>query len=282
MIVVDNIKGVRDLVASHRAQGRTIAFVPTMGNLHAGHLALIAAARELGDTVLVSLYVNPLQFGVGEDLATYPRTLEEDGAVLREQQVDALFMPNDKTMYPRGLEHQTKVTVPDLGAILEGETRPVFFEGVTTVVARLFNIVAPDIAAFGKKDYQQMVVIKRMVDDLAMPIDIIGVETVRDDDGLALSSRNNYLTEKQRSIAPGLYQALEAGRQRVLSGEKDYPRIEEGVRDQLSAAGIKSDYVALRRQSDLAVAGAQDRALVILGAGYVGSTRLIDNIELEL
>lgn len=282
MIVVDNIQGVRDVVASHRGDGQTIAFVPTMGNLHAGHVALIETARQHGDTVLVSLYVNPLQFGAGEDLSTYPRTLEKDDAVLRQQQIDVLFLPDDKTMYPRGLEHQTKVGVPGLSAVLEGETRPVFFEGVTTVVNRLFNIVAPDVAVFGKKDYQQMVVIRRMVDDLAIPVDVIGVETVREGDGLALSSRNSYLTAEQRGIAPTLYASLRAGRELVLCGEKDYPRIEQKICDQLSAGGVKPDYVAVRRQSDLAVAGPRDRALVILGAGYVGTTRLIDNIEVEV
>ena len=189
MVIVEDIEGVRAEVLSRRSLGQLITFVPTMGNLHRGHVALIRHAKEYGGSVLVSLYVNPLQFGANEDFSTYPRTLETDKKVLMEENVDILFLPNDHIMYPNGTADQTKVEVPHLGEILEGVTRPHFFSGVTTVVNRLFNIAQADIAIFGKKDYQQWIVIKRMVYDLAIPLDIVGVETVRERDGLALSSR---------------------------------------------------------------------------------------------
>lgn len=283
MIVADSIDAVRDAVRSRRARGDAVAFVPTMGNLHGGHLALIARARRLGGTLVASLYVNPLQFGANEDYATYPRTLDDDMAALRAGRVDILFMPGDKTMYPRGVEEQTKVEVPKLGEILEGQTRPVFFRGVTTVVNRLFNIVQPDVAVFGKKDYQQLIIIQRMVDDLAMPVEIVGVDTVREPDGLALSSRNSYLDAGERKIAPTLYGVLRNAADGLRRGGGDGRQSVEGLAaKQLETGGIRPDYVSVRRRRDLMVPDAADRALVILAAGYVGRTRLIDNIEVDV
>ena len=282
MVIVEDIEGVRAEVSSRRSQGKLIIFVPTMGNLHQGHVALIRHAKQYGGTVLVSLYVNPLQFGVNEDFSTYPRTLETDKAVLVEEKADILFLPDDHTMYPRGIEDQTKVEVPHLGEILEGVTRPHFFRGVTTVVNRLFNIVQADIAVFGKKDYQQWIVIKRMVNDLAMPIEIVGVDTVREQDGLALSSRNNYLTAEQRRKAPMLYKGLLGAAEKLRSGERDYERIEQAAFEDIQSGGLRPDYIGVRRRQDLIAPDETDNAWVVLGAAYVGETRLIDNIEVNV
>ena len=282
MVIVEDIAGVRAEVSSRRSQGQLITFVPTMGNLHQGHVSLIRYAKQYGGVVLVSLYVNPLQFGVNEDFSTYPRTLETDKAILIEENVDILFLPEDRTMYPRGAEDQTKVEVPHLGETLEGVTRPNFFRGVATVVNRLFNIVQADIAVFGKKDYQQWIVIKRMVDDLAMPVEIVGVDTVREHDGLALSSRNSYLTAEQRQMAPVLYKSLLGAAGKLKSGERDYEQIEQMALEDIQSGGLRPDYVAVRRQQDLTVPGETDSAWVILGAAYVGTTRLIDNVEVNV
>jgi pantoate--beta-alanine ligase len=282
MIVVDSIEGVRKQVAERRARLESVALVPTMGNLHEGHRTLIRSARSENDVVVVSLYVNPFQFGPTEDLATYPRTEEQDRKALLDDGVDVLFMPDDKVMYPRGLEQQTRVEVPQLGSILEGETRPVFFRGVTTVVNRLFNITRPDVAYFGKKDFQQLTIIKRMVDDLAMPVEIIGVDTVRDPDGLALSSRNGYLSESERRVAPALYRGMRGGIEQIQSGGGTFEDAEQTVLDEWVRAGVRPDYASVRRRGDLAAPGDVDRELVILGAGYVGSTRLIDNLEFDV
>ena len=282
MIIVSRIEDVRAQVASHRALGRSIALVPTMGNLHEGHRTLIRKARADNDIVIVSLYVNPLQFGPGEDLATYPRTLQQDRAALEEDQTDILFMPDDTVMYPRGLEQQTRVEVPVLGSILEGATRPVFFRGVTTVVNRLFNIIQADRAYFGKKDYQQMVIIERMVNDLAMNMNIVGLETVRSPDGLALSSRNSYLSQQDRRVAPALYHGLQSGVTRFQSTNSSVKDVENGVMDGWAAAGIRPDYASIRCRHDLSVPGGTEQNLVILGAGYIGNTRLIDNIEFSV
>lgn len=282
MIIVSRIDDVRAQVESHRALGISIALVPTMGNLHRGHRALIRKARQDNDIVIVSLYVNPLQFGPGEDLATYPRTLRQDRAAMEEDKADILFMPDDKTMYPRGLEQQTRVEVPGLGSMLEGATRPLFFRGVSTVVNRLFNIIQADRAYFGKKDYQQLIIIKRMVSDLAMNMKIVGLETVRDLDGLALSSRNSYLSPAERRVAPALYQGLRFGVDRFQSAGAPLSEVENSVMENWVAAGIRPDYASIRCRHDLSVPGETEQDLVILGAGYVGNTRLIDNVEFSV
>ena len=269
----------RELVALRKRHGR-IALVPTMGNLHAGHRRLMEEARRHADAVVASIYVNPLQFGPREDFASYPRTPAEDRALLTQADVDLLFAPTAADIYPRGLAAHTQVEVPELGNILCGAFRPGHFRGVTTVVARLLNLLGPGVALFGKKDYQQLLLIKLMVADLAMPIEVVGVDTVREGDGLALSSRNGYLSTEERRQAPALYVALNRVRELVRAGTGIEVAEETGVRD-LVAAGFRPDYVSVRRQYDLAEPGPGDRSMVVLAAAWLGRTRLIDNLEFE-
>ena len=281
MIVADTVAVLRAAVAHARHGGRRIAFVPTMGNLHAGHAQLLTAARAAADFLVASIYVNPLQFGPREDFANYPRTPAEDRAVLSDAGVDLVFAPDDSAMYPRGREASTRVSVPGLSDILCGAARPGHFTGVTTVVNRLFNLVAPDVALFGKKDYQQLLLIKLMVQDLAMPIEILGVDTVRAQDGLALSSRNAYLTTPERARASQLYAQLCAATRALLAGAA-ISEVERDAVTALGAAGFAPDYVSVRRRADLAVPDRDDVELVILAAARLGRTRLIDNLELDL
>lgn len=278
MIEVATVASLRDEVRALRARRARVAFVPTMGNLHEGHLSLVAEARRRADAVVASLYVNPLQFGPNEDYATYPRTPDADRAALAGAGADLLFMPGDDVMYPRGPEIMTKVEVPVVSEILCGWFRPGHFRGVATVVNRLLNLVQPDIALFGKKDYQQLLVIRLMVADLGLPIEIAGVDTVREADGLAMSSRNRYLTAGERAAAPRLYAALTALRDRVASGAAAAPAEAEAI-EALAAAGFRVEYVSVRRQRDLAPPERGDTALVALAAAWLGRTRLIDNIE---
>jgi pantoate--beta-alanine ligase len=281
MITVDTVAALKTEMARLRQRARRVAFVPTMGNLHAGHRALMEQAQRQADAVVASIYVNPLQFGPREDFATYPRTPENDQALLDAAGVALLFTPSDAEMYPRGGERQTQIEVPGLGDILDGALRPGHFRGVTTVVNRLFNLVGPDVALFGKKDYQQWVVLRQMVADLGMPVEIVGVETVRDADGLALSSRNNYLSAEERRIAPELFRTLEAVCQEIESRRVIPPDIEARALDRLQKASFVPDYISIRRR-DLAPPGPQDGELVVLGAARLGVTRLIDNQELDL
>lgn len=285
MIIAQSVNEMKSETARLRADGKRLAFVPTMGNLHAGHLHLVRAARRHADAVVVSLYVNPLQFGKNEDLNAYPRSLREDRAALSEAGVELLFLPGDADVYPRGLDAMTRVEVPGVSDILCGAFRPGHFRGVATVVNRLFNLVQPDVALFGKKDYQQLLVIRLMVNDLGIPVEIIGVDTVRDADGLALSSRNGYLTPAERAQAPRLYATL-----RSLAGQiQDQPVPADGVAAHeteamraLESAGFRPEYVSLRRRADLAMPGPKDHELVILAAAWLGRARLIDNLELDL
>lgn len=279
MIVARTVEALRREIAALRRAGRRIAFVPTMGNLHDGHLRLVDEARRLASAVVVSIYVNPLQFGPQEDLATYPRTPAEDQRLLAGRDVELLFLPDDREMYPRGLEHMTRVEVPGLSDILCGAFRPGHFRGVATVVNRLFHLVQPDVALFGKKDYQQWLVIRRMVEDLGMPVEIVGVETVREPDGLAMSSRNRYLSAEERRIAPRLYQCLCAAAERLRQGG-GLAESERWAESELRRAGFRPDYVSVRRAADLAAPEAQDRQLVVLAAAWLGRARLIDNLEL--
>lgn len=280
MIEARQVSELRSYLAHARARRQRVAFVPTMGNLHDGHLRLMREARRYADTVVASIYVNPLQFGPHEDFAAYPRTPAEDREALLAADVDLLFMPDERDIYPRGAMAQTIVEVPGIGAELCGRFRPGHFRGVATVVCRLFNLVAPDVALFGKKDYQQWLVIKWMVADLGMPIEIVGVDTVREADGLALSSRNRYLSADQRALAPSLYRALLATRDAVRRGQA-IADAEAAAVATLHAAGFVPDYVSVRRAEDLAVAEKNDRALVVLAAATLGRTRLIDNLEFE-
>ncbi len=276
------ITDLKKHIAALRDQGKRIAFVPTLGNLHAGHRQLMLDAQHHAQAVIASIYVNPLQFGANEDFGAYPRTPESDRQMLEEVGVDLVFMPDDGQMYPRGRAAQTVVEVPGVSDILCGAHRPGHFRGVTTVVNRLFNLVTPDVALFGKKDYQQLLLIRLMAADLGLPVDIVGVDTVRAADGLALSSRNAYLNAQERRLAPQLYAALSALRSRLMEAGKLLPGAETDAAQTLARAGFRPEYVHVRRQADLAPAGLEDRKWVILAAAWLGRTRLIDNIELDL
>lgn len=271
---------LRERVADWRRAGGTIAFVPTMGNLHRGHLALVAEARRRASRVVVSIFVNPLQFGPKEDLAAYPRTPAQDESLLAAAGCDLLFSPDLGTMYPRGQEAQTRVEVPGLSDVLCGASRPGHFTGVATVVCKLFHMVQPDLALFGEKDYQQLLVIRRLVEDLAMPIEVLGMPTVREPDGLALSSRNGYLSAEERARAPALYRALGAAAEALRLG-RPIAEVEREASETLMAAGLRPDYVSVRRSADLTKPGDGDRELVILAAAYLGRARLIDNLRLR-
>lgn len=277
---IERLIELRKRVAEWRCAGEAIAFVPTMGNLHRGHLALVAEARSRAGRVAVSIFVNPLQFGPKEDLAAYPRTPAQDQALLVAAGCDLLFSPDLGTMYPRGQEAQTRVEVPGLSDILCGASRPGHFAGVATVVCKLFHMVQPNIALFGEKDYQQLLVIRRLVEDLAMPIEVLGMPTVREPDGLALSSRNGYLSAEERARAPALYQALGAAAEALRHG-RPIAEVERELSGTLTRAGLRTDYVSVRRSADLTEPGDGDLELVILAAAYLGRARLIDNLRLR-
>lgn len=281
MQIFHHVSSVREALAEERAHGRTIGFVPTMGNLHQAHLELVKIAQANCDVVVVSIFVNPLQFGLNEDWDKYPRTYEADVAKLIEVGCDYLFYPDETEIYPNGMAEQTRVVVPTMTDVLCGASRPGHFEGVTTVVSKLFNIVQPDVAAFGKKDYQQLKVIERMVRDLDMPVRILPVETQREDSGLALSSRNSYLTLEQKAQAALLRRTLQGAAERLRQGEP-FAAVEVWGRQELDAQGFRTDYFSIRRQADLQAPSADDRKLVVLTAAWLGKTRLIDNLELQL
>jgi pantoate--beta-alanine ligase len=282
METLGRIAGVRERVRAWRAAGLRVGFVPTMGNLHRGHLSLVEAALGRADRVVASVFVNPLQFGPTEDFGRYPRTLERDREQLVAAGVHLLFAPTPEEMYPAGPGRTAVVEVRALDGILEGEFRPGHFAGVATVVAKLFNIVAPDVALFGEKDFQQLAVVRRMVRDLCMPVEVVGAPTVRDPDGLALSSRNQYLSPPERALAPRLYATLAALRERVLAGDRRWPELQAGAMRELAETGFVPDYVALRRAEDLEPPGEGDRELVALVAARLGGTRLIDNLRISL
>ena len=279
MDTVTTIAAVREHVQAWRREGLRVAFVPTMGNLHAGHVSLIEAARRHGERFVASIFVNPMQFGPNEDWAHYPRTPQDDERMLAGAGCSLMFMPDVTEVYPHGSERATRVEVPGLSRILEGEFRPGHMEGVSTVVAKLFHIVEPDVAVFGEKDFQQLTVIRRMVADLCMPIQIIGARTVRDHDGLAMSSRNQYLTATERALAPQIYIALEAAAARVRAGDVDFASIERAGFHELERTGYRPDYFCIRKAEDLSHATPQTRELVILTAARIGKARLIDNVQ---
>ncbi|MBS0368292.1 MAG: pantoate--beta-alanine ligase [Proteobacteria bacterium] len=256
-----------------------VAFVPTMGNLHDGHIALMREARTRADVVVASIFVNRLQFGPSEDFDKYPRTLADDSARLEAAGVDFLFAPDEKEMYPAP-QHYHVEPDPAHVNILEGAVRAGHFGGVATVVLKLFNIVQPDVALFGKKDYQQLMVLRNMVRELALPIEIIAGETIRAADGLALSSRNGYLSAAERAEAPRLNQQLVWIRERIAAGERDFLKLETEATAELAAHGWRPDYITVRRRSDLQAPGKDGEALVVLGAARLGATRLIDNLEI--
>lgn len=275
------IAGVRAAVKAMRRAGPSIAFVPTMGNLHQGHITLVEDAKRRADVVITSIFVNPTQFGANEDFDKYPRTLEADSALLAAAGCDLLFVPDAKEMYPDGRSQLTSVSVAGITDLLCGKSRPGHFTGVATVVSKLFNIVQPDMALFGEKDYQQLAVIRCMTRELCFPVKVIGIPTVRAEDGLALSSRNGYLSAEQRRIAPELYRTLSSLRRAIEEGQRDYAALEGAARTHLSKYGFEPDYIEVRRQ-DLGTAGGDDKQLVILAAAKLGSTRLIDNIAFGL
>ena len=279
MQTLTRIAQLRELVTDWRLARQSIAFVPTMGNLHLGHASLIGAAHLHGRRVVSSVFVNPLQFGPSEDFAAYPRTPYDDASLLAEQGVDALFTPTVAEMYPGGSSVSTIIDVPELTGILCGAYRPGHFQGVATVVVKLLCLVQPDVAIFGEKDYQQLTVIRRVVEDLNVPVKIVGAPTVRAEDGLALSSRNRYLTPEERVTAPRLYRALDHARRRVESGDTDIAGIEAEGRKALEAAGIRPDYFEVRTADRLARPVGQDLDLVVLAAGRLGRARLIDNLQ---
>lgn len=265
-----------------RREGLRVGFVPTMGNLHAGHLDLVRAAAARTDRVVVSIFVNPLQFGPGEDFGSYPRTLAEDLAQLAAEDCDLVFTPAEETMYPRGRQGAARVTVPDLSDILCGEFRSGHFSGVATVVAKLFNLVQPELAAFGEKDRQQLAVIRRMTAELCFPVEILGVPTRREPDGLAMSSRNRYLQPGERAAAPALYAALRAAADALRAGRRDFVALQQAGMENVRSAGLEPEYFEIRRGDGLASPEPGDRALVILAAARLGRARLIDNLAVDL
>lgn len=277
MDLYTTIGELKSAVRAWRREGLIIGFVPTMGNLHDGHLSLINVARTRADRVVASIFVNPLQFGEDEDYSSYPRTEERDKTLLADNGCDALFMPEVRELYPEGGMPVTIVEVPDLSNVLCGAHRPGHFRGVTTVVAKLFNLVEPDLAVFGEKDYQQLVIIRRMAEDLCFPVEIVGAPTGREDDGLAMSSRNQYLTESERHVAPALHRELLKAARALSEGERDFGKICDQALADLWEEGFKPDYFEIRRASDLAEPEAADRQLVVLVAARLGRARLIDN-----
>lgn len=278
MDTIHTINELRTTLSEVRRAGKRISFVPTMGHLHAAHQDLARRAGELGDFVAASIFVNPIQFGEGEDYSSYPRTLDADQQKLEQAGADLLFNPDVGELYPHGSEGMTLVEVPHLSEILCGVHRPVHFRGVSTVVNILFNIVQPDVAVFGEKDFQQLMVIRRMVTELHMPVEVVGVPTTREDSGLAMSSRNVYLTEEERRIAPELYKLLKATRDAIRAGEQGFPGLESRAMQKLGACGFRPEYVSIRRAYDLEKPREGDREVVVLAAAWLGRARLIDNI----
>jgi pantoate--beta-alanine ligase len=282
MQTVASVSGLRGAVKASRVKGKTIGFVPTMGNLHEGHLELVRAARGFCDFVVVSIFVNPLQFGPNEDLDAYPRTMAADKEKLFSAGANLLFAPTVEEMYPRGLEPQTQVCVPELSDILCGAARPGHFAGVATVVHKLFNMVQPDYAVFGKKDFQQLLVIRQMTSDMCIPVNIVGIDTARNRDGLALSSRNGYLNYRERELAPILHRTLLEYRDAVASGFDNYRELERFAYDDLRQAGFEPDYFSIRDAGTLQDVEPDTEEIVLLAAAKLGKTRLIDNVTISV
>ena len=282
MQTLSKADALREQVAEWRRAGDHIALVPTMGNLHDGHLSLIHMAKQHAERVVISIFVNPTQFGVGEDFENYPRTLERDKLKLKKAGPHLLFVPEVATMYPFGLDKATTVTVPVLSEELCGSFRPGHFDGVASVVSRLFGLVQPDVAVFGEKDYQQLLVIRRLAEDLNLAVKVLAAPTMREADGLAMSSRNQYLTEDERKIAPALHRVLKRTAAAVQSGSRDFAGLEaQGFRE-LAEAGFAPDYLAIRRAENLEAPDRDDDHLVVLAAARLGAARLIDNVLVEI
>ncbi len=275
------ISGAREVIRKWLASGESVVLVPTMGNLHAGHMSLVNRARSLADRVVVSIFVNPLQFGPNEDFEAYPRTPEQDQDLLEGADVDLLFEPSVEEMYPDGKEGTAVVEVPGISDVLCGAHRNGHFVGVVTVVTKLFNIIQPTVAVFGEKDFQQLFIIRRMVEDLNSPVQIVSVPTRREDDGLAMSSRNRYLSPEQRSVAPGLYATLQQVAQHVQSDDDALEDIEDWGKRQLEELGFVPDYLSIRERHGLSTPSPSDSDLVVLVAARLGSVRLIDNLVID-
>ena len=280
MRTVHSLKELRTILRGYRQQGKTIGLVPTMGNLHEGHISLVRKAAEASDIVVTSIFVNPMQFGANEDLDTYPRTLVEDQEKLAAAGNTLVFAPGVEEIYPEGIANQTKVVVPEVSEGHCGASRPGHFEGVATVVTMLFNMVQPDIAVFGEKDFQQLAVIRKLARDLMIPVEVIGAPTVREDDGLAKSSRNGYLSEQERGIAPVVFRTLRHTADQLAQGRTDYSNLEQEAREALSEAGLRPDYFNIVNSLTLKPASKDDRELTLLVAAFLGTTRLIDNLSI--
>ena len=282
METVSSLSGLRAVIGRWKRSGYTIALVPTMGNLHEGHISLLNHARECADRTVLSIFVNPIQFGKGEDYDKYPSTLADDKNKLEKYGLDLLFTPDLKQLYPVGTDIDTRINVPGLSNILCGESRPNHFSGVATVVTKLLSNVQPEMAFFGEKDYQQVLVIKRMTHDLCLPVDIVGLPIVREPDGLAMSSRNAYLAQNERRRAPEIYQTLKAAAESLRQGKKGIDDIEQEALGRLEKAGFRPEYVSIRRTEDLGKPIAGDTRLSILIAAWLGRARLIDNLKVRV
>ena len=282
METVSSLADLRALVGRWKQAGYSIALVPTMGNLHDGHISLLHHARECADRTVVSIFVNPIQFGKGEDYEKYPSTLADDKNKLEKYGLDLLFTPDLGQLYPGGTDTDTRINVPELSNILCGEFRPGHFSGVATVVTKLLSNVQPDAALFGEKDYQQLLVLKRMARDLCLPVEIVGLPIVREADGLAMSSRNAYLAPEERRRAPEIYRTLKAAAAGLRKGRSDLEAIEQEAMLRLEQAGFRPEYVSIRRSEDLRVPASEDTRLSVLAAAWLGPARLIDNIKVRL
>ncbi|HAX9421312.1 TPA: pantoate--beta-alanine ligase [Escherichia coli] len=282
MLIIETLPLLRQQIRRLRMEGKRVALVPTMGNLHDGHMKLVDEAKARADVVVVSIFVNPMQFDRPEDLARYPRTLQEDCEKLNKRKVDLVFAPSVKEIYPNGTETHTYVDVPGLSTMLEGASRPGHFRGVSTIVSKLFNLVQPDIACFGEKDFQQLALIRKMVADMGFDIEIVGVPIMRAKDGLALSSRNGYLTAEQRKIAPGLYKVLSSIADKLQAGERDLDEIIAIAGQELNEKGFRSDGIQIRDADTLLEISENSKRAVILVAAWLGDARLIDNKLVEL
>ena len=282
MRIFHTVSGLRDALNVHRREGLRIGFVPTMGNLHQGHLALIEQARSTCDIVVCSIFVNALQFGLNEDWDKYPRTYQDDCDKLTAVGCDYLFHPDDIEMYPNGLDTQSRVICPTMTDVLCGASRPGHFEGVTTVVSKLFNIVQPDEAVFGIKDYQQLAVIRRMAEDLCMPVEITAADIFREADGLAMSSRNSYITPQERPKVVVLKESLEWIAKQIVDGARNFRELEETAAERIARAGFKTDYITVSNSKTLDPAAEDDLEITVLGAMFTEAARLIDNLSIRL
>ncbi|EBK2700675.1 TPA: pantoate--beta-alanine ligase [Salmonella enterica subsp. salamae serovar 1,4,12,[27]:b:[e,n,x]] len=282
MLIIETLPLLRQHIRRLRHEGKCVALVPTMGNLHDGHMTLVEEAKTRADVVVVSIFVNPMQFDRAEDLARYPRTLQEDCEKLNKRKVDFVFAPSATEIYPQGLESQTFVDVPGLSTMLEGASRPGHFRGVSTIVSKLFNLIQPDIACFGEKDFQQLALIRKMVADLGYDIEIVGVPIIRAKDGLALSSRNCYLTAEQRKIAPGLYQVMTRVADKLKAGERDQDEMIAIAAQELNEKGFRADDIQIRDADTLLELTENSKRAVILVAAWLGQARLIDNQSVTL